>query len=109
VIDRVAFRPLLGLVTALSFDVLAHCIEEGTPPERGISCCSPTLSRGSGWCWSSSIRDWFPNCSSPTPQNVALRRTQRRGRERPGSSPRRVDRCPSVHASVRHPSRRWTV
>ncbi|AFK18229.1 hypothetical protein E6P09_05555 [Haloferax mediterranei ATCC 33500] len=33
VIDRVAFRPLLGWATAVSFDVLARWVEEGTPPE----------------------------------------------------------------------------
>jgi len=32
-IDLVAFRPLLGWATALSFDVLARWVEEGTPPE----------------------------------------------------------------------------
>ncbi|MFC7068176.1 DoxX-like family protein [Halobaculum lipolyticum] len=34
VIDRIIFRRLLGWATALSFDVLARWIEEGTPPER---------------------------------------------------------------------------
>jgi hypothetical protein len=33
VIDSVAFRPLLGWATALSFDVLARWVEAGTPPE----------------------------------------------------------------------------
>ncbi len=32
-VDRVAFRPLLGWATALSFDVLARWVEDGTPPE----------------------------------------------------------------------------
>jgi hypothetical protein len=32
-IDRLAFRPLLGWATALSFDVLARWVEHGTPPE----------------------------------------------------------------------------
>jgi len=33
VVDRLAFRPLLGWATALSFDVLARWVEDGTPPE----------------------------------------------------------------------------
>ncbi|MBX0285989.1 DoxX-like family protein [Haloarcula salinisoli] len=31
-VDRLAFRPLLGWATALSFDVLARWVEDGTPP-----------------------------------------------------------------------------
>lgn len=36
VIDRLAFRPLLGWATALSFDVLARWVEDGTPPEMSF-------------------------------------------------------------------------
>lgn len=36
VIDRFIFRPLLGWATALSFDVLARWVEDGTPPETSF-------------------------------------------------------------------------
>ncbi|WP_435358147.1 DoxX-like family protein [Haloarchaeobius sp. DFWS5] len=35
-VDRFVFRPLMGWATALSFDVLARWVEDGTPPETSF-------------------------------------------------------------------------
>jgi hypothetical protein len=45
VVDRVAFRPLLGWATAWSFDRLRLWLEEGIPPERSLRALLPRARR----------------------------------------------------------------